>query len=336
MILVTGGTGLVGSHLLYELAQKKDKIKAIYRSKKKIELVRKIFSYYTNTPELYLNKIEWIEADITDIPSLDKAFKNVTHVYHCAAFVSFEPDKYYTLRKINIEGTANVVNICLAKKVVKLCYVSSVAALGESINNLPVNENTDWNSETENSVYSITKYGAEMEIWRGMQEGLDAVIVNPTLIIGPGIWRYGSGTLITKVNKGLNHYTDGSTGLIGVIDVVSCMIELMEGDFKNERYILVSENWSYKKLFNTIAEKLDKNPIEKELKPFFLQILWRIDWLTHKLTGKRRRLPKSMANTIISHTAYDNSKIINALNYTFTPMEKCIKKTCKYFLEDFG
>lgn len=336
MILVTGGTGLVGSHLLFKLTQKHSKIKAIYRTEEKLKLVKKIFSYYTNTPEDNLEKIEWIKADIIDIPSLEIAFNNVNQVYHCAAFVSFEPDKYYTLRKINIEGTANVVNVCLEKKVSKLCYVSSVAALGESIDNSLIDETTDWNPEAENSVYSITKYGAEMEVWRGIQEGLNTVILNPTVIIGPGIWRYGSGSLITKVHKGLNYYTKGSIGLVYIDDVVNCMIKLMEENFNNERYILVSENWSYQKFFNTIADKLDKKPIEKELHPWILKILWRVDWLKHKLTGKRRKLPKSIAHTITKSVVYDNSKIVNTLKFTFTPMEESIEETCRLFLKDFG
>lgn len=336
MILVTGGTGLVGSHLLFKLTQKHNKIRAIYRSEKKIETVKKIFSYYTNTPETNLKKIEWIKADITNIPSLEHAISNqVTKVYHCAAFVSFEPDKYYTLRKVNIEGTANIVNICLEKKVAKLCYVSSVAALGDSIDNSLIDETSDWNPEVENSVYSITKYGAEMEVWRGIQEGLDAVIVNPVVIVGPGIWRYGSGSLITKVHKGLNYYTKGSIGLVSIDDVVNCLTRLMDGNFKNERYVLVAENWNYKKFFNTVAKKLGKKPIEKELNPWVLQILWRIDWLRHKLTGKRRRLPKSIAKTITKSVVYDNSKIVNDLNYSFNPIEESIEETCKHFLKDF-
>ncbi|HZW62856.1 MAG TPA: NAD-dependent epimerase/dehydratase family protein [Flavobacteriaceae bacterium] len=336
MILVTGGTGLVGSHLLYRLTQTHTGIKAIYRSEKKIDLVKRVFSYYSKHPEELLDKIEWISADITDVPSLENAINNVTHVYHCAAFVSFEPDKYHLLRKVNIEGTANVVNVCLAKKVSKLCYVSSVAALGDAKENYEINEDSYWNPEAEHSVYSITKYGAEMEVWRGIQEGLPAVIVNPGVIIGPGIWRHGSGSLFTKVHKGLRFYTQGSIGLIDVNDVINSMVYLMENPYHNERYLLVSENWTYQKFFTTLANRLSKKPAEKELKPWVLQLLWRIDWVWHKLTGKRRRLPKSIAKTLTRTVKYNPSKIKSVLQQPFQPIEKSIEKTGAFFLKDFG
>ena len=273
MILVTGGTGLVGSHLLYKLLQGKAKVRAIYRREKTLETVKRVFSFYSKSPNKLFDSIEWIQADITDIPSLEHALKDIIYVYHCAAFVSFEPDKYYQLRKINIEGTANVVNLCLDQKIKKLCYVSSVAALGNSTNNKKIDEETYWNPEEENSVYGITKYGAEMEVWRGIQEGLQAVIVNPTVIIGPGIWSHGSGYLIKKVYTGMSYYTKGSIGLVDIHDVVNIMTELMSSNISNERFILISENWSYKEFFNYIAKNLNLKSIDKELHPFFLKIL---------------------------------------------------------------
>ena len=198
MILVTGGTGLVGSHLLYELTLKNEFVRAIYRNEKKLSVVKKIFSYYTKTPDLLFNKIQWIQADLLDVTLLIEAFKDVRWVYHCAAFVSLEPNKYLKLRKTNIEGTANIVNLCLSNGIEKLCYVSSVAALGKPLNNLEIDENSLWNPEAPNSLYGITKYGAEMEVWRGTQEGLNAVIVNPGVILGPGIWNDGSGQIFKR------------------------------------------------------------------------------------------------------------------------------------------
>jgi len=240
MILVTGGTGLVGAHLLYKLTSQNEKIRAIYRSEHKIQLVKNVFESYSADAENLFKKIEWVEADILDIPALLEAFKDITYVYHSAAFVSFEPNKYHLLRRTNIDGTANVVNLCLSENVKKLCYVSSIATLGNELNNKPVSEDTIWNPEADNNDYAITKYGAEMEVWRGTQEGLNAVIVNPGVILGFGFWDNGTGNLFKKAQKGFKFYTSGTIALVSVEDVVKVMIDLMHSDIVNERFVLIA------------------------------------------------------------------------------------------------
>lgn len=334
MILVTGGTGLVGAHLLFHLLNENQPIRAIYRNEKKFDTVKRIFGYYTNNADTLFDTIEWVKADLNNIPQLTEAFKDITHVYHCAAFVSFEPDKFNLLQKTNIKGTANIVNFCIDHKVEKLCYVSSIAALGASLNNKAITEDTEWNNEIDNSVYAITKYGAELEVWRGTQEGLDAVIVNPGVIIGPGIWRYGSGSLIKMIYNGLKYYTTGSTGYVDVNDVVKAMIQLVKSDIKNERYILVSENLSFKDFFTKTANYLDVKPPQKEAKPWLLNIAWRLDWLKHKLTRKRRVLSKQTANSAVTTTIYSNNKIKDAIGFEFLPMDKSIKTTTSLFKND--
>ena len=292
MILVTGGTGFVGAHLLFKLLKEKQTVRAIYRNEKKFDVVKRIFSYYSNNAETLFNAIDWIEGDLNDIPALTEAFNDVTRVYHCAAFVSFEPDKFDLLLKTNVEGTANIVNLSIAFNVTKLCYISSIAAIGEPKLGEITTEDTEWNPEADNSVYAITKYGAELEVWRGTQEGLDAVIVNPGVIIGPGIWRYGSGSIIKTVANGLKYYTKGSVGYIAVNDVINALFGLMQSEVKNERFILVSKNWSYKKFLAICADALGVNTPKKEAKNWLLQIGWRLDWFKHKVTGKRRKLTK--------------------------------------------
>ena len=334
MILVTGGTGLVGAHLLFHLLNENQPVRAIYRNEKKFDTVKRIFGYYTNNADALFDTIEWVKADLNNIPQLTEAFKDVTHVYHCAAFVSFEPDKFDVLKKTNIKGTANVVNFCIDHKVEKLCYVSSIAALGASLNNKAITEDTEWNKEIDNSVYAITKYGAELEVWRGTQEGLDAVIVNPGVIIGPGIWRYGSGSLIKMIYNGLKYYTTGSTGYVDVNDVVKAMIQLVKSDVKNERYILVSENLSFKDFFTKTANYLGVKPPQKEAKPWLLNIAWRLDWLKHKLTRKRRVLSKQTANSAVTTTIYSNNKIKDAIGFEFLPMDKSIETTTSLFKND--
>lgn len=326
----------MGSHLLYKLLKNNEKVKAIYRREHKLELVKKVFAYYSADFESLYQKIEWINADITDVPSLQIAFKNVNYVYHCAAFVSFEPDKYHQLRKINIEGTANVVNLCISQQVKKLCYVSSIATIGHHQDPQKlITEDTNWNQDDDNSVYAITKYGAEIEVWRGTQEGLDAVILNPGIIIGPGLWNSGgSSSLIKKIYKGMPYYTTGVTAYVDVDDVVRAMVLLMQSPIKNERFIVISENLSFKEFQHQTALALGVKPASKEATSLILGIGWRLDWLNRLFTGKRRRLSKHMTKSAKSITKYDASKLKNALNFEFKPMQISIEESCKLFLED--
>lgn len=331
MILVTGGTGLVGAHLLAHLVKNEQHIKAIYRNSEKLEAVKNVFSYYFNNTTAF-DKIEWLQADVTNVPSLETAFANVTHVYHCAALISFDPKDFDQLRKVNIEGTANIVNLCIAFGVKKLCFVSSIAAIGENEDvSIPITEETHWNPEIDNSVYAISKYGAEMEVWRGSQEGLEVVIVNPAIILGAGFWRFGSGSLFRKIDKGLPYYTKGILSYVDVIDVVAVMIQLMKSDITNERFIVVAENWTLQKFSSTVAKSLNVKPPQKEASAFLLGIAWRMDWLRQFLRGKRRRLTKQTAKSIQSQSFYDNSKVGEMLNFSFTPLEKTIARVSKRY-----
>ncbi|GGD21878.1 NAD-dependent epimerase/dehydratase family protein [Hyunsoonleella pacifica] len=334
MILVTGGTGLVGAHLLHKLTSNNETVRAIYRTERKLQNVKDIFSCYGDTNNLLFDKIEWVKTDILDVPALSEALNGISYVYHCAAFVSFEPDKYQLLRQTNIEGTANIVNLCISNNIKKICYVSSIATIGNPIKrDNAITEETHWNPEDDNSVYAITKYGAEMEVWRGTQEGLDAVIVNPGVILAAGIWHYGSGSLFKKVYNGLKYYTSGSIGLVSVKDVVDVMIQLLKSDIKNERYILVAENWSYKTFLKTTAKALKVKPPKKLAKPWLLKIGWRLDWLKRKLTGKRRVLTKQVATSLTTKTNYRNSKVTKALGYKFQSIDDVISEIANQYLK---
>ncbi len=331
MILVTGGTGLVGSHLLYHLSQKNNTIRAIFRTEEKREHVKKIFSFYTDDVQQYFSKIEWVQADITDTPSLESVFKNVTEVYHCAALVSFNPKDYRKMRQVNIEGTANLINFAIDANVKKFCFVSSIAAVGNSINGKPINEENEWVDSDENHGYAITKYGAEMEVWRGSQEGLDVVIVNPGVILGGGFWNEGSGKMFTQINNGLSFYTEGVTGFVGVKDVVKAMINLMNSNIKNERFILVSENKSFKDVLFGIADNLNKKRPSKKVGKLVTAIFWRVDWFLTKLTGKEPLLTKNSAKSAHNTSFYTSKKIIEQLDFKFVPINEVISETCKDF-----
>ena len=334
MILVTGGTGLVGSHLLYKLTQNHSKIRATYRTQEKVDMARNVFSYYTDNVDALFSKIDWVEASLNDIPKLELAFEGVTHVYHCAALVSFDPGQYHTLRKVNIEGTANIVNLCVSHQVKRICYVSSVAATGQSDNGKEITEETPWNQEADHSVYAITKYGAELEIWRGTQEGVPAVIVNPGIIVGPGFWRDSSGSLIRFIDKGLKYYTTALSGYVDIDDVVDPMIQLMNSSIENERYILVAENLSFQDFATSVSKALNVNPPRKKIKTWQLKLAWRLDWLNAFLRKKRRKLTRQAVYSLTHDSIYSSEKIKSTLNYKFLSLDDSIRKTCGFYTKN--
>ncbi|OSY87171.1 NAD-dependent epimerase [Tenacibaculum holothuriorum] len=331
MILVTGGTGLVGSHLLYELTQTHHRVRAIYRTEKKLEAVKNVFSFFTDNVDEYFQKIEWVKGDITDVPKLDEVFVGITHVYHAAALVSFDPKDYVRMRQVNIEGTANMVNLSIAYGIKKFCFVSSIAAVGEAINVGVITEENEWNDTTENHGYSITKYGAEMEVWRGSQEGLDVVIVNPGVILGGGFWNEGSGKLFTQVYNGFKFYTEGVTGFVGVEDVVKAMIELMNSSIKNERFILVSENKSFKEVLFAIADAFDKKRPSIKIGKLITELFWRLDWIQTKLTGKIPLLTKNSAKSSHTISTYSSKKIEESLQFNFRKIGSLVNNLCEKF-----
>ncbi len=331
MILVTGGTGLVGAHLLYQLCLSKVAIRAIYRSEERIAATKRVFSYYTNDPAPLFNTIEWVQADITDVPSMIPAFKDISIVYHCAAFISFDPKAYITMRKVNIHGTAIMVNLAIDQKVSKFCYVSSIAAVEDGLPGEIVTEDNEWSGNANHSGYAITKYGAEMEVWRASQEGVDMVIVNPGVILGGGFWNEGSGKLFQQVHQGFPFFTKGVTGFVGVNDVVKAMIALTESPVKNERFILVAENWSFQDLFFTIADAFQKKRPHLYIRPWITAIFWRVDWLLTKLTGKKAALSKNSARSAHEKTAYSSAKIKASLGFEFEPVARVIQQTVDQF-----
>ena len=332
MILVTGGTGLVGAHLLYHLIKNDEKVRAIYRSEEKIEKVKEVFSFYSDNTSL-ISKIEWFKADITDVPAMIPAFVGVKKVYHCAALISFNPKDYREMRKVNIHGTAIIVNLSIDAKIKKICFVGSIASVGDSLNGNIITEDCEWNSQEDNSGYSITKFGAEMEVWRAGQEGVEVVIVNPGVILGSGFFNSGSGKLFNQVYNGFKFYTEGVTGFVGVKDVVEVMIKLMESTIKNERFILVSENKSFKEIFFSIADSLGKKRPSKKIKLWQTSIFWRVSSLLSLITGKEPLLSKYSAKSAHSFSKYSSEKIENSLSFQFEEIDKVIKRVSKNFIQ---
>ncbi len=331
MILVTGGTGLVGSHLLYALiAQGEKNIRATYRTPESINPVADLFRWKNEQPQAIpaaFETIEWIEADVTDIPALTKAFRSVEYVYHCAALISFNPKRFNRLQKINVEGTANMVNLSLNFGVKKFGYVSSVAALGDSKHE--ITEETHWEAHKNNSVYSISKFASELEVWRGTQEGLDVIVINPGVILGEGFYSSGSGVFFRQVKNGLRYNVPGASGFVDVQDVIKALLQLMQSEIKNERYILVGHNLKFEYFFQKIAEALGVQPPSKMLKKWQLELAWRLDWFAG-LFGKKRKLFRSTARSAYSVSLYSSAKLKEELNFKYTPLEDTLHRITRH------
>lgn len=333
MILVTGGTGLVGSHLLVRLCENQHQIRATYRTKESISKCQNVFEIQGKSA-LFLN-IEWVYADIEDYFSVKDALQGIDYVYHLAAVVSFDAKRSNEMMKANIEGTANVVNASLEQGIKKLCYVSSVAALGEYEGNKCTDEEALWQKNEFTSDYSISKYYAENEVWRASEEGLNSVIVNPATIIGFGDWTESSSTIIRKVAKGLRFYPPGTNGFVGVDDVVKAIILLMESSISHERFILVSENLSFKTILSTIAKGLNKKAPSIKVSKSIANLLQYLDQLRAFLFGSPLTLTKQTIQTSFSDRCYSSEKLKKALaNFKFEPMEESILKACKLYSKE--
>ena len=321
MILVTGATGLLGSHLTAALLMQNKKVRALYRDKTKVENTKQILSYYTNEVEKYFSQIEWYEADVTDYFSLQEPFTNVTEVYHCAGLVSFDESDSKHLYAVNAEGAAHIINTCLEKGIKRFCHVSSVATLQVEANKKYIDEFSVWKTSSGNSSYAITKYRGEFETWRGAAEGMDVIVVNPSLILGAGCWGQSSGQVITRCYNGLPVYTEGVTGYVDVRDVVACMVKLMDENKFGQRYIINSENCSFKDVSHQLQQNFNK-PISKiKVGKFLLNLALAGERILALFANRKPVLTKSTIQSAVSKHYYDNSKVCKELNYHFIPVK---------------
>ncbi len=330
MIVVTGGTGLVGSHLLLQLAKKDIPIRALKRTTSDMSTFKHLFFNDTNAQK----NIEWVDGDITDIFCLEELLENATQVYHCAAMISFAPHEAKKMLHTNMEGTANIVNTCLKLNVQKLCYASSVASLGRNTVETAINEDTHWEPSSDNSNYAISKYGAEREVWRGISEGLNAVMVNPSIILGAGNWNNGSGNMLQQVWNGLRFFTKGTTGFVDVRDVANIMIQLMNSNISSERFLLNAENISYKDFFNSVANLLHKKPPTIYASPFISELAWRAEAIKEVVTNNKPLITRETARSAHKKYFYSNEKIKKELRYEFKPLRETLDEVCTEFLKE--
>jgi nucleoside-diphosphate-sugar epimerase len=333
MILITGATGLVGSHLTFELVRTGHMVRALKRRGSDLAMIEKVFSLNSDAHEDLLSKIEWVEGDILDIFSLEEAMDGIDEVYHCAALVSFLPEDKKKLVRVNSEGTANVVNAAIEKKIRKFCHVSSIAALGRPENQSDlIDENLVWKTSKNNSMYAVSKYGAEREVWRGTAEGLDVVIVSPSVILGVAGTGMGSSRIFNTMWKGLKFYPPGTNGFVDVRDVVKAMIMLMKSDIRNERFILNAENLEYKELFRIMAAAMGKPAPSIKVGAAMSGLAWRLEKLRSVITRFKPLITQETAHTAVQNYKYSSEKIKKELGFEFTPIEETIRHFSQMFL----
>jgi len=315
MVLVTGGAGLLGQELICQLLAEGKTVRAIYNKKQ--------LAGFENSG------LELVQCDILDVVALEEAMTGVEEVYHCAGIVNFNPKRNREMFKVNIEGTANVVNAALDAGVCKMVHVSSVSALGRIREDGPVNETMNWTEETSNSAYGQSKYLSELEVWRGISEGLNAVIVNPVIILGAGDWNDSSSRLFRSAYDEFPWYTEGVSGFVDVRDVAAAMIRLMESDIHAERFILSAENRSFRSVFNEMAKAFGKKEPYKIVTPLIASLVYRWEALKSRFTGKEPLITKETALTAQAKVNFDNSKLKKFLpGFTYRPLGETIRYTC--------
>lgn len=324
MIIVTGASGMLGTQLIQALSNKFPK--------------KNILGIYGNTvPQAQYENVEYISCDLKDYIQIEALIENDSEVYHCAAKVAFDKKSHATLIEDNVLMTENVVNACIYKHAKKLVHVSSIAALSrEQSNNFKdyiINESATWTNSAHNSFYAKSKYYSELEVWRGIEEGLNAVIINPGIILGESNkWDVGSSAIIDKIAKGLKYYTHGINGYVDVKDVVDIMILLMENDIKNERFIVVQSNYSYKELFEKIAFGLKIKPPSIEGKKWMSNLLVKFEALKSALTNKIPLITKETSNTAFQINKYDNSKLLKHLpEFNYRNFDQSIDRITKNY-----
>lgn len=329
MIFITGATGLVGSYLLHSLLKDGKKVRAMVYNQKSLERTKRIFKALGSDSEELMSRVDWIEGDVLDVVLLENAMKDVDHVYHCAAIVSFDPRDRNMMMKVNVEGTTNVLNAALFAGVKKLCYVSSIAALGRSEDTKIIDETSEWKNSPYNSKYSKSKHQAEKEVWRASAEGLSVIIVNPAIILGYGHPEKGSTRMFRTLYKNSLFYGKGTNSFVDVTDVTKAMILLMESEIENERFVLSAGNYTYKRIFSLIARGFKKREPKIAVPDLAMELVWRFEALRSLLMRDKPLITRETANTSRQHHHYSNQKIINRINFRFKPIEETISSVCQ-------
>ena len=332
LVFVTGGTGLVGAHLIALLVNRGERVRSLKRKNSKTGIVDDLIEFYGIERK---GEVEWLDGDLLDYYSIKDALKGVKHVYHAAAMVSLNPDKVQQMEEVNVTGTINVLNASLESGVEKFAFVSSIATLGNSVNGFPVDESCMWQADEKHYPYARTKFRAEMEVKRAEMEGLKTIIVNPSFIIGPGDTTRSSIQVFREMKKGMPFYTSGTTGYVHARDVADAMILLMNSDIENERFVLSSENKPLRYFLDTVAKELNVKPPKINAGSVLLGLAWRMEYLKSKLTGKEPLLSKASARIATSELKYSGKKLVDATGFSYRSLDEAISDTVS-FMEKYG
>lgn len=336
MIAVSGATGFLGAHVVCTLLKRGLKVRAFRRQKSDLTEFDFIYRHYfgPNSNFREENNLEWVEADVLDVPSLDEALEGVDCVYHCAAVVSFLAKEADQMHRVNVQGTANMVNCALEKGIKTFCHTSSIAALGRKRSGDTMDESSQWEDSKMNSEYAISKFRAEMEVWRGREEGLQVVVVNPGVILGIGDFRKGSLSLIEAGKKGMPFYTHGVNGYIDVEDLANCMVRLTEEKHFDKRYVLVSESIENKVLFDELSALFGNTAPRIHVTPWMGEIAWRLYAVKRLFSKRGLPLTKETARSAQTKSFYSNQRIKSTLGIEFKPVKQTLKE-CSEAFSDF-
>jgi dihydroflavonol-4-reductase len=326
MNLITGGTGMVGMHLIAGLLRRGEPVRALLRAGSSHSATDQFLQYCKLNPA----DVEWVDGDVLDVASLEDAMAGCSTVYHAAAVVSFHRRDRAMLYDVNINGTANVVNVALTGGCPRLVYISSVAALGRNSRGIPTNETSEWKDGPHLTHYSCSKHLAEREVWRGHEEGLEVVVVNPSVILGIGDFDRSSAAIFNQVKKGLPFYPQGSNGFVAVQDVVAACFHLIDHGHFNRRFLLNGDHMSFKDLFVSIAHALDVTPPTKPVQPWMLRAALFIAWVQQTFTGRKAFITRENVRNAGLTLRYENDRIINETGFNFTPLKNVIDETAYY------
>ncbi len=334
MILVTGGTGFVGAHLLYKLASAGVPVVAMKREKSSTKRIEKIFGYYTKNPKRLFSKITWVYADLQKPDSLKKILKDIDKIYHCAGLVSYKPEDRDRLYQVNLYGTKNLLKAAMEAGVEKFLYLSSIAATNKSYMHTTVTEEMIWHQEAKNSDYARSKFLAELAVMDAMVHGLKAVVVNPSNILGPGSWYAGTSLLFQAVWDGLKFYPEGINGFVDVRDVTETMNHLMDSSISGERFIVSAENLAYKDVLQWIAKSLGVELPRFRFNALESELVWLGIKVYSRLSGRMLPLDKGSLKILKCYYYYSNEKIKNATGIRFLSIQDSIQFTAKLFLNE--
>ena len=322
VILVTGATGFVGAYVVRDLILAGYRVKAMRR--------KKLLPFFVDSE--ILRRAEWIEGDIMDIPAIDEALQGTDAIVHAAAMVSFKHSEAEEMFRINIEGTANMVNLAIEHGIKKFIHVSSVSAIGREKNDILVNESGKWSGKFRQTRYGVSKQRAEMEVWRGIAEGLNAVIINPATILGYGDWNQSSSAIFKSIYRGFPWYTTHVNGFVGIEDVSRVIVELLSADVTAERFIVSAENKTYESIFNAISDAFGKKRPWRRATPFLAALAWRLEFIRSMIQGSPRMITRETSTLALSDSAYDNKKLLSVLpGFKFSPIDEIITRACNQY-----